>query len=296
MTEPGSLAWVAALSRDYTWVEGVPFLSTTTGDLGALRDGFVVRDGDIVTVSYPKSGTTWILEIVHLVHTRGDPRWVQSVVSWERSPWLEKATGVGGINRQADPRFYTSHLPLHLFPTSLFTSKAKCVYVMRNPRDILVSGYHFWKTIKIAKYTESFEVYFEKFLQGEVPFGSWFDHVGGWLQMRGKENFLFISYEELHQDIRASVEQISRFLGTELNPEEVDSVLQHVTFQAMKENKMSNFSLLPDFLMDHSKGCLMRKGIAGDWRNHFTVAQTEAFDRVYREKMAGLPRGLFPWD
>ncbi|XP_059521069.1 sulfotransferase 2A1-like [Myotis daubentonii] len=285
------------MAGDYMWIEGIPFPTTTIEDLRSLQDEFVARDEDIITISYPKSGTNWILEIIHLIHTRGDPSWVQSVGSWKRSPWLENASGLEDIKQQQeDPRFYTSHLPIQFFPKSIFKSKAKCIYIMRNPRDILISGYYFWKAIKVTKNPGSLEEYFEWFLQGNVPFGSWFDHVRGWLQMRGRENFLLILYEGLHQDIRASVEKVSQFLGTKLSPEELDSILKNVTFQAIKDNKMSNFSLLPDVLMDHSKACLMRKGIIGDWKNHFTVAQSEAFDKVYQEQMAGLPPGLFPWE
>lgn len=36
-------------------------------------------------------------------------------------------------------------------------------------------------------------------------------------------------------------------------------------------------------------------GICGDWKNHFTVAQTETFNRIYLEKMRGL-NVAFPWD
>lgn len=32
-----------------------------------------------------------------------------------------------------------------------------------------------------------------------VQFGSWFDHIKGWIRMQSQENFLFITYEELQQ-------------------------------------------------------------------------------------------------
>ncbi|ELK31021.1 PREDICTED: bile salt sulfotransferase isoform X1 [Myotis davidii] len=284
------------MATDYLWIEGIPFHTTTIRDLRSLQNEFVVRDEDVITLSYPKSGTNWIKEIINLIHTRGDPSWVRSVVSWERSPWIETPEGLELIKKQKDPRSYASHLPMQLFPKSLFTSKAKVIYIMRNPRDVIISGYHFHKTLKITKNPNSFEEYFEWFLRGNVPYGSWFDHIGGWLQMRGKQNFLLISYEELHQDLRASVEKVSQFLGTKLSSEELDSVLKNVTFQAMKDNKMSNFSLLSDIYMDQRKACFLRKGITGDWKNQLTVAQSEAFDKVYQEKMAGLPPGLFPWE
>ncbi|XP_036688175.1 bile salt sulfotransferase-like isoform X1 [Balaenoptera musculus] len=166
---------------------------------------------------------------------------------------------------------------------------------MRNPRDVITSGYHFWKMVKIIREPESFEEYSGWFLQGNVLYGSWFDHVHNWLQMKGKENFLVILYEELQQDIQATVETLSHFLGKKLSPEELNAVLKNVSFKTTKDNKMSNCSLSPDIFMDQIKG-FMRKGITGDWKSHFTVAQSEAFDKIYQEKMAGLAQDLFPWE
>ncbi|EGW09291.1 Bile salt sulfotransferase 2 [Cricetulus griseus] len=92
-----------------------------------------------------------------------------------------------------------------------------------------------------------------------------------------------------------TIEKICDFLGKKLEPEELDMVLKYSSFQAMKENKMSNFSLITDDLVTNGL-VLMRKGITGDWKNHFTEAQAEAFDKVFQEKMAGFPPGLFPWE
>ncbi|XP_006868144.1 PREDICTED: bile salt sulfotransferase-like [Chrysochloris asiatica] len=286
------------MATNYLHVDGIlfPKYVQSTENLKFLRDEFVVRDGDVINLTYPKSGSHWIKEILSLIHSKGDPSWVQSVAIWDRSPWLETKEGYENVKIQKDPRMYSSHLPIQFFPRSFFNSKAKAIYVMRNPRDILISSFYFNKALTFAKDPESFEQYFEWFIQGNVMFGSWFDHIQGWLSMKGKENFLIISYEELQQDTRANVERICQFLDKKLSPEELNSVLKNISFEAMKKNRMSNLSLAPNDFIDHSKGKLMRKGVSGDWKNHFTVAQSEIFDQIFQEKMGRLPQGLFPWE
>ncbi|XP_046311702.2 sulfotransferase 2A1 [Marmota monax] len=285
-----------SMSEDGVWFEGIRFPNRyQTENLRTACEKFVMKDEDTVIVSYPKSGTLWLIEILCLIHSRGDPKWVQSVPFWKRSPWIEIKYAEQLERDSEDPRFFTSHLPFHLFPKSFFTSKGKVIYIIRNPRDALVSGYFFWSRTNFVKSPDSLEQFFEQFIQGNVPYGSWFEHIRGWMSVRHRENVLLLSYEELQKNPRSTIERICQFLGKKLSPEELDSVLKNSSFQVMKQNKMSNFAVLPEELMN--TGFLVtRKGTCGDWKNHFTVAQAEAFDKLYQEKMKGFPGGLFPWE
>uniref|UniRef100_A0ABM5ES89 Sulfotransferase n=1 Tax=Pogona vitticeps TaxID=103695 RepID=A0ABM5ES89_9SAUR len=270
-----------------------PTLYHSEESLRYAENEFQLLDDDVVTVSYPKSGTNWMLEILGLISHDGDPSWVQSVLTGDRSPWIETVDGLKAALNYPPPRFLTTHLPFQLFPKSFLHSKSKIVYIMRNPKDVLISQYYFAKFCDALEEPGTMEEFVEKFLNGKVVSGSWFDHVKGWLELKDRPNLFFITYEELYQDLRGSVEKICHFLGKKLASHQLDEVAKYASFEIMKDNKMSNFSLLPD--MDHSKGKFMRKGICGDWKNHLTVAQSEHFDHVYQEKMQGV--GVtFPWD
>ncbi|XP_059108708.1 sulfotransferase 2A1-like isoform X1 [Peromyscus eremicus] len=280
----------------YVWFEGIPFAAIVHKReiIEGSRDKFVIRDEDTVIVSYPKSGTNWLTETVCLIQTKGNPKWIQSVPIWERSPWIEFQKGHLTLINKEGPRLMTSHLPFYLFPKSFFRSKAKVIYIIRNPRDVLVSAYFFYRNTKLIDNPESLGTYFEWFLKGNVLYGSWFEHIRGWLSMRGNDNFLLLSYEDMKRNTRGTIEKICDFLGKKLEPDELDLVLKYSSFEAMKENRMSNFNLHPE-AVNINDLVLMRKGVAGDWKNHFTVAQAETFDKVFQEKMAGFPPELFPW-
>ncbi|XP_029441124.1 sulfotransferase family cytosolic 2B member 1-like isoform X2 [Rhinatrema bivittatum] len=236
-----------------------------------------------------------MMEILSLVHKHGDPSWCHAVPIWNRVPWCETCIGLEVLRHYMPPRLITSHLSIQLFPKSFFGSKAKIIYVLRDPKDVVTSFYYYSKIHGMFKDPESFPQFLDNFLQGNVPYGSWFDHVCGWMKMKGQSNFFFITYEELLQDLRGSVVRICDFLGQELDEAAIDSVVENATFKTMKDNKMANFSQVSEDIIHHSKGRFMRKGISGDWKNNFTMAQSERFNRVYQEKMKDLGT-KFPWD
>ncbi|XP_053546628.1 sulfotransferase 2B1 [Bombina bombina] len=285
------------MTAEYFTYKGVNFspISYSEEVLNFAENEFQVLDDDVYIVTYPKSGTNWMIEILSLIKKQGDPSWCNSVIIWLRSPWIETKEGQSQIKDVLRPRVLTSHLPCHIFTKSFFSSKAKIIYIMRNPKDIFVSLFYFAKMLCLYKDPESFQKYLEDFLEGNVLYSSWFDHVKGWMQLKDDSRFFFITYEELQQDLRGSVLRICKFIGKELNDAAIDSVVENSSFKVMKENKMSNYSLTPLEYLDHRKGSFMRKGIVGDWKNHLTVAQNEYFDKVYQEKMKDLNIKFF-WE
>ena len=74
-------------------VNGVPFPPYIRQEqMDALRD-FPLRADDLFVVTYPKSGTTWMQQIVKLIRTNGVEN--GELVSIQAVPWLEKVYSEG---------------------------------------------------------------------------------------------------------------------------------------------------------------------------------------------------------
>ncbi|KAM4722432.1 sulfotransferase 2B1-like [Rhinophrynus dorsalis] len=247
---------------------------------------FQFKEGDIVIVTYPKSGTTWMQEIITLIYSRGDSEVATTIPNWERAPWLEHIYFKDLIKEGEGPRIITTHLPSELLAPALQDSKAKVIYVARNPKDVAVSFYHFHKMAKFLPDPGSFAEFLEQFLEGKVSYGSWFQHVKGWHRQRKALDLFYITYEDMHKDLRHSIKKLCKFLSCPMYTKEVDKVEQHCTFSVMSQNVMVNYMLIPCEIMDHKQCKFMRKGIVGDWKQHFSEEQNAAFDKIFNENMA----------
>ena len=124
-----------------------------------------------------------------------------------------------------------------------------------------------------------------------MVFGDWFDHVLEWWKHRDAENILFIKYEDMKKDHRGAVKKVAEFIGYDLEEDVIDTVVEKSTLQSMRDNPATNPNKVdherPVPLYRPGEQQFLRKGIVGDWRNHFTPEQNAEFDAIYAEKMKG---------
>ncbi|XP_078689670.1 sulfotransferase 1C4-like isoform X1 [Branchiostoma floridae x Branchiostoma belcheri] len=243
-----------------------------------LMKTFDIRDDDIMIMSYPKTGTWWIYQVVkQILASEGiqDEKYLSNLPNH-----LEfTVPGVGALvelfKTAPSPRVLTTHVPVEFLPSGLLGSKAKIIVMMRNPKDTAVSTFHFYQKVPEMKTPESWDSFVEEFLAGDCPWGPFYDHVLGFWKLKDHHNILFLKYEDMKKDLPAEVRKLSSFLGRPLSEEAVQAVVSATQFDSMNKT-----------LVGQKIDLQTRKGVIGDWKNHFSDEQSRAFDDQYRDRLS----------
>src|SRR5690349_9403135 len=226
------------------------------------RFTYVGDQDDIFIVSYPKSGTTWMQMILYQLTTNGSmniPHIDVVVPHFEETLVLQNKR----VSDLPPPRIVKTHLPYHAVPKG----PGRYIYVMRDGRDVAVSYFHQLLFHRLRPVSNNFNEFFKHFLRGDIPYGSWFDHLNAWLKNGKKLRVHFVTYEELTNDLEGTIRGIAAFCDLNIDESELPRILHNCSFAFMQQHE-KQFSLSNRPRAPAALPVMMRTGKAGSWRDY----------------------------
>ncbi|XP_072850123.1 sulfotransferase 6B1 [Pogona vitticeps] len=252
-------------------------------------ESFEARSDDVILAGFCKSGTNWVGQIVtDLVITsakKHEPHKLNEELLLAEFPYLE----IGDIEKYQRMNGYPSrrvmftHLRADKLPVSVFKNKAKIVNLIRNPKDVAASFFHFSNTFSPCPSYDTFGDFFKALMEGQMPWGSYMEYLCVWNKYIDYENVMPITYEELKENTALGAEKIATFLELNLSKEEIQAVADRSTFKAMKSNSKTTHGEFGDVLF--------RKGGVSDWKTLFSQENNKEMDTVFNECLAGTKVG-----
>ena len=246
---------------------------------------------DVIVCSYFKAGTTWTLNIATQITFRGQAEFdnLHHAVPWPDVPAPPLARFMIPLSDPSPARLSPTGLRViktHLHREHVpFMRDARYIAVTRDPKDCTVSGYRFLQSLALGPLMPTVDHWVTFGLSPEFP-DRWADHLAGWWAVRHEPNVLFITYEELKGDHAGAVRKIAGFMGVELTPAELASVVEQSTFASMKA-AVSKFE--PGLVVPWGKeGAMMRRGQSGGSSELLTPEQQQRIDEHCRAELLRL--------
>ncbi|KAJ1272850.1 hypothetical protein BS78_06G234000 [Paspalum vaginatum] len=275
---------------------------------------------DILLASLPKSGTTWLKALAFATARRS----LHSPFDGVHHPLLSSSSPHAcvkfietlrfleddGTDTEPRPRLMSTHLPYSLLPRraraggSGSGSGCRIVYIARDPKDTLVSLWHFDAGVKWSSQAEGgtaaaaleFEEAFELYCRGICGFGPHWEHAREYWEAskRTPGSVLFLRYEEMLQDPAGNLRKMAQFMGCPFSAEEEDAGVVRAILELCSLDKQRNLAVNKTGAYKLYSGgftienrFFFRKGVVGDWRNHMTPEMAARLDGVAEEALEG---------
>ncbi len=208
----------------------------------AAFDGFIPRPNDVLVSTYPKSGTTWALQMAYEIGYLGEGDYEHSydVFSWpDNLIPLKNNPPLSDLSYLADSptglRVIKTHLEAPFVPVA---AGGKHISVIRDPKDIIVSMVHFENGFNEILFGGSIPVqaFVDAFQTDKFIYQSWPMFIDSWWSLRERDNVLILTYEEMKADLPSTVQKTADFLEVELNEAQLAKVVEKSSYAWMKAN------------------------------------------------------------
>ena len=241
------------------------------------------RDGDVVISVPAKSGTTWMMNIVHQLFTGGTPDFTDI---YAEVPWIEfiggpQLTGEDVMRRlEAMPKDQRRAFKTHSAPPTIpcfepgAGPEVKYVVVFRNPEEALVSfkpfldqhndgWFDLWGMPRDAMRRPDFPTFYSEVIDANQMQGMFFGFLAAWWPLRKRQNVLFLHYTDMTRDHEGTVRKVADFIGAKPTATQWSSILEYTSFPWMKRHGAKFDAHSVGTVRVLNDGAMIRKGAAG---------------------------------
>lgn len=181
-----------------------------------------IQAHDFVMVGYPKSGNTWMQNLLAGVLYGIDGEYLPDQLTQEVIPDLDYKIF---YKRLSEKMIFKTHE----VPNSKFKN---IIHLVRDPRDVMASYY----AMVVGK---GGKTSMEKMIKEEelLLFGSWWDHMKACNDHATSSNRIIVKYEDLIDDTKGQLKRILSFINEERSEELLDRVVSGNAIDHMKEKE-----------------------------------------------------------
>lgn len=241
-----------------------------------------VRPDDAFIVSYPRSGNTWTRFLLANL-LRPDVS-VNFTTIEKLIPDVE-AQSSRYMKCIPSPRVIKSH--------QYFDHRyRKVLYVVRDPRDVVLSYYNFSRKYRHITDDYPLESYASDFVHARLSsasWGTWGENVGSWLAARlGKPDFLLVRYEDLKADANIEIAKIAQFFGVRCSSERIEKALQQSSVEQMRKMEKTQAK---DWVATKNKRAdvpFVGPGEVGTWKTKLPSPAVAEIEAAWGDLMADL--------
>ncbi|RXG57490.1 Sulfotransferase 1A4 [Armadillidium vulgare] len=162
---------------------------------------------------------------------------------------------------------------------SITDFSAPVIFVVRNPKDVVVSFYYHSLVVKVHEYNGDFDTFLDLFLKGDVLFGPYWEFLEEGWERRNHPNFKLVHFEDLKKNPFEEISSLNDFLSTNLSKEVIQKIVDETSFTKMKERDLfAGNSNTQNSIINAEKGSFFRSGTAGNWKVELSDEQIAKID------------------
>ena len=235
---------------------------------------------DVFILSFPKSGNTWTRFLIANLIYPETPADFSNINRLTPDP---EAMSKRELAKMPRPRIIKSH--------QYFDPRyPRVIYIVRDPRDVMLSMYHFQRKCRVIEDQFPLEKYATQFIAGKTsPYGSWGDNVASWLVTRqNRPGFLLLRYEDMLEDAARELNKVVAFLQIPPDAERIANAVRRSAADEMRKLERSQAHLWSSTKSTRQDLPFVRAAKAGGWRTELPEEAVSQLEGAWGHLMTHL--------